>query len=281
MISTMLAARLWIIAADPSEVESAILNLAINARDAMPNGGTLTIETSNVEVVEPVAAAERYEEVSPGAYVRLSISDTGVGMRPDVLKRAFEPFFTTKEPGRGTGLGLATIYGFAKQSNGHLTIYSEVGRGTTVSLYLPRVDAESADPIETFAPPAPMSGAGKTILVVEDNPGVREVALERLARLGYRVLASSSGPAAIALINEGAALDLVFSDIVMPEGMSGIELAKWLAANRPDLPILLTSGFAEGAGSPPLPEPVKFLRKPYSTLELAKAIQEVLSHRPV
>ena len=278
-ISTELAPGLWTIRADASEVESAIVNLSINARDAMPGGGRLSIETANVSIDEAAASSKRYEDLSPGNFVRLSVSDTGTGMTPDVLQRAFEPFFTTKEPGRGTGLGLATIYGFAKQSSGHLTLYSELGIGTTVSLYLPKADVEFDAPAKPAMPALDLTGQGRFVLVVEDNLDVRELTVERLQRLGYRVVTCNSGPAAIKAMDEGHAFDLVFSDIIMAGGMSGYDLSAWLAKNRPDLPVLLTSGFAEQMAGTGLAggKEVKILRKPYSTAELLRAIQNCLA----
>ena len=278
-ISTELAPGLWTIRADASEVESAIVNLSINARDAMPGGGRLSIRTSNVSIDDAAANSKLYEDLSPGNFVCLSVSDTGTGMAPDVLQRAFEPFFTTKEPGRGTGLGLATIYGFAKQSSGHLTIYSELGIGTTVSLYLPKADLDKDAPAEPAAAALDQQGQGRLILLVEDNLDVREVTFERLQRLGFGVVACDSGPAAIKALGEGYAIDLVFSDIIMAGGMSGYDLSAWLAKNRPDLPVLLASGFAEqiaGTGLDGRKE-IKILRKPYSTAELLREIQLCLS----
>ena len=274
LVSTALAPAIWTIRADPSEVESAIVNLAINARDAMPEGGALAIETANVTINEDAAAMERHEELSTGQYVRLSVSDTGTGMAPEVLQRAFEPFFTTKGPGRGTGLGLATIYGFAKQSSGHLTIDSEPARGTTVCLYLPK--AETAAEVARapgVAAATSLEGAA-TILVVEDNAGVRVLAVERLEKFGFNALSCASGAEAIAQVQSGAKIDLVFSDVVMAGGMSGYDVAAWMAANRPAIPVLLTSGFAEaivfpGGGAP---AGVTLLRKPYSRTDLFKAI---------
>ncbi|MBV1693012.1 MAG: PAS domain S-box protein [Hyphomicrobiales bacterium] len=274
--TTTLAPDLWRTKADPSEVENAILNLALNARDAMPGGGQLRIETSNA-LIEPEMA--RYEEgLAPGAYVRLAVSDKGAGMTPDVLRRVFEPFFTTKETGKGSGLGLSTIFGFAKQSKGHVTIYSEVGHGTTVNLYLPRVSA-GEDTLEPAAQATPVArGHGERILVVEDNAQVRALALERLQRLGYRTIEADSGPAALAIVDAETDIDLVFSDVVMPGGMSGFELSRAVKEARADLPVLLTSGFSfdaagsEGGGPGALP----VLRKPYTTAELASAVSRAL-----
>jgi CheY-like chemotaxis protein len=216
--------------------------------------------------------------LKPGDYVLLSITDTGVGIPPHLMGRVFEPFFTTKEAGRGTGLGLSTIYGFAKQSGGHLTIYSEVGKGTAVRLYLPR--AASIGAAEARADTAVESAVeGETILVVEDNAEVREVTVKRLDMLGYRVLKAENGPAAIKLLETTEKIDLMFSDVMMPGGMSGFDLARWVRANRPTIKVLLTSGFTgeiakDGEAAV---DNVEVLRKPYAIAELARAVRETLS----
>jgi PAS domain S-box-containing protein len=274
-----LATGVWPVLVDPSEIESAILNLAINARDAMPNGGKLLIETENTVIDQ--AGEKTHEELTPGSYVRLSVSDTGSGMRPEVLARAFEPFFTTKEPGKGTGLGLSTIYGFVKQSGGHVTIYSEAGRGTTVNIYLPKLDTDEQAGLASEEAPALTAGAGETILVVEDNPGVRRLTIERLKLLNYRVLEADDAFSALTALETGEPVDLVFSDIVMP-GMSGFELARKIRELRPSQRILLTSGFAGEIahsgehGVLDLP----MLRKPYSQIELGRSIQAALKPEP-
>jgi PAS domain S-box-containing protein len=277
-ISSDLAPDLGEVKADASEIENAILNLAINARDAMSAGGKLVIETSNVTIDDDFSQSGQIDRINPGRYVRLSVSDTGAGMSPEVLSRAFEPFFTTKEPGRGTGLGLASIYGFTRQSNGGATIYSEPGKGTTVNLYLPRVGGAPAAAHAAEAAKPQQSACGSTILVVEDNAEVREVTTARLEKLGYRVLSSESGPSAIAVIDSGVTVDLVFSDIMMAGGMSGYDLARWVAARKPEMKILLTSGFADrvAAHGESDADSLKILRKPYATAELAQAIREAL-----
>jgi len=275
-LASSFAPDLWSVRSDVSEIENAVLNLAINARDAMPGGGELLIETSNVHVADPQMMKEL--GLAPGDYVRLSVSDTGHGIVPDLLTRVFEPFFTTKEAGRGTGLGLSVIYGFAKQSGGHVTIYSEPGQGTTVNLYLPRAGAGSAAPTRE-APEAPqMSAAGEVILVVEDQEPVREVTLKRLTRLGYRVREAESAVAAIEALQAGEQVDLVFSDVVMPGGMTGFDLAEWVRQNRPGLPLLLTSGFSEAVAQNMTNggKALSILRKPYSGDDLAAAIRNAL-----
>jgi PAS domain S-box-containing protein len=278
VLGTLLAPGLWRVRADPGEIENAVLNLAINARDAMPAGGKLIIETSNVVLDATDVAAE--VGLAAGEYVRLAVSDTGAGMSHEVLARAFEPFFTTKEPGKGTGLGLSVIYGFVRQSGGHVTASSALGKGTTVTLYLPRVDAGA---VETIAPARPASSAPmarEIILLVEDNAEVRAVTARRLRHLGYRVIEAESGARAIEILNAGRKIDLVFSDVVMP-GMSGFELAHWLASHQPSVPVLLASGFAEDvarAGEPPA-SGLEILRKPYSGAELAQALRRVIDNR--
>jgi CheY-like chemotaxis protein len=215
-----------------------------------------------------------------GEFVVVSVTDTGSGMPPDVVARAFEPFFTTKPTGRGTGLGLSTIYGFASQTGGHVTLYSEVGRGTTVSLYLPRASdvegelcAATPDEQEVL-----LSENSETILVVEDNPEVREVTLQRVEALGYVVLEAASGPEAIELLTRSRDVRLVFSDVVMPGGMSGYDLATWLQDHRPDLPIVLTSGFSATSGLVDLPLAAhSILHKPYSRVELSQVLHAALN----
>jgi PAS domain S-box-containing protein len=275
-LGTLLAPRLWSVRADPSEVENAVLNLAINSRDAMPDGGKLVIETSNVVLDESDVASEAGGK--PGEHVRLAVSDTGVGMSKDVLARVFEPFFTTKGPGKGTGLGLSVIYGFVQQSGGHVTIYSEPGRGTTVNLYLPRIVAEHERMASAKQQAPAAARTSETILLVEDNPDVLKVASQRLENLGYTVVEAESGPRAVELLGSGAKIDLVFSDVVMPGGMSGFELARWVRRNAPAVPVLLTSGFAGDvarAGEAPAPE-LEILRKPYSSAELARALRRAI-----
>jgi CheY-like chemotaxis protein len=260
---------------DPSEIENAVLNLAINARDAMPSGGRLIIETQNVSLGSDDACAEY--GLAPGEYVRLSLSDTGSGMPPEVVARAFEPFFTTKPPGRGTGLGLASVYGFVRQSGGNATIYSEPGRGTTVSLCLPRVAAVDSLSRAHVASEVP-AVTGETILVVEDNPQLRRLSLHRIKLLGYRVLEADSGPSALAVLQDGHEIDLIFSDVVMPGGMTGYDLARQAREHNPAVKILLTSGYGAEAASEQdtTGSQHKVLRKPYTQADLARALREIL-----
>jgi len=264
---------IWPIFADPAQVESALLNLAINARDAMPQGGTLTIEGANIRHAggEPEPAA--------GDYVMLAVSDTGSGMPPEVIDRAFEPFFTTKPPGKGSGLGLSMVYGFAKQSGGHIEIESAVGVGTTVRLYLPRSEAsrEAAGQAEAGSDHASLA-AGRIILVVEDNDNVRSMTVARLEELGYRLCEADSAAAALKILESDARVDLLFTDVVMPGGMSGIDLARRALELRPALKVIFASGYAS---SFPTTGGVagELLQKPYRDEELMRALQRTLAER--
>lgn len=278
-LNARLAPRLWQVRADPSEVENAILNLAINARDAMSRGGRLVIATENVEV--GAAEAGTLSQLQPGGYVSLSVADTGQGMTPDILSRAIEPFFTTKEPGKGTGLGLSTIYGFAQQSGGTVTISSEPGQGTTVHLYLPRVTEAEAAADRDVGPQSSVPAArGETILLVEDNLEVREVTRQRLVDIGYRVIEAENGAAALVLLArpDRPPIDLVFSDVVMSGGVSGFDLADRLKEKWPDIKIVLSSGFADGALRSRQDDrmSVPLLAKPYSRADLARVLRASL-----
>lgn len=276
LLSTALSPNLWITRVDPSQVESAIVNLAVNARDAMPDGGRLLVETRNMVIDENYAAFE--PGLVPGEYVRLSVSDTGTGMPPSVRDRAFEPFFTTKETGRGTGLGLSMVYGFAKQSGGHASVYSEQGKGTTINIYLPRFIANG----ESASSPEPATeiggGKGELILVVEDDERVRRLTVTRLEQLGYRVTTAGNGPEALVALADMPGIALVFSDLVMPGGMSGYELCATVRAKHPQIRCLLTSGYAEELAQTDklAAENLRVLRKPYRLAELAEAISDCL-----
>jgi CheY-like chemotaxis protein len=283
-VSTSLSSDLDLAEVDPGEVENAVLNLAINARDAMPKGGRLVIETHNIALDE--AAVASTPELSPGRYVVLSVSDTGHGMSPEVKERAFEPFFTTKGQGgagKGTGLGLATIYGFVKQSGGHATITSVPGAGTTVELFLPAVPvpqaAVSGDQHVSGNMP---EGEGRRVLVVEDNDSVRRLTCRRLSEVGYEVAGAANAVAALEILTEDGNFDLVFSDVVMPGGLSGLDLAREVAHHFPHVRFLLTTGYAEemlhfADGRELLPG---LLRKPYSQADLARAIADALRGKP-
>jgi PAS domain S-box-containing protein len=262
--------------ADRGQVENALLNLALNARDAMPNGGKLTIETDNKQLDADYAAHNA--EVTPGDYVMLAVTDTGTGMTPEVIERAFEPFFTTKGVGRGSGLGLSMIYGFAKQSGGHLKIYSELGHGTTVRLYLPRdtgsPEATSEAPAETVENPR----GGESILVVEDDELVRGFAVSQLRDLGYRVLEATDAREARAILAGNDKIDLLFTDVVMPGGMTGRQLGDLAKQTRPELKVLYTSGYTENSivHQGKLDPGVIFLSKPFRRNDLARKIREAL-----
>jgi PAS domain S-box-containing protein len=275
-LKSMLADGLWEALADPSQVEDAILNLAVNARDAMPNGGQLVIETSNAVLDENYAAQN--VEVTPGAYAAVSVSDSGTGMPPEVLERVFEPFFTTKEVGRGTGLGLSMVYGFVKQSRGHVKIYSEVGHGTRITVYLPRAAVAEQDTAHEASSAQANLGGHETILVVEDSNAVRRVAVNILKALGYRVREAEDGPSALAILQQAEAIDLLFTDLIMPNGIGGQELLTRARALRPGLKALFTSGYSEQfiKGKGPTEEGVALLSKPYRSRKLAEAIRAAL-----
>jgi signal transduction histidine kinase/ActR/RegA family two-component response regulator len=277
-IETVLAGGLWRTYADATQLESAIVNLAVNARDAMPGGGKLTVETMNAHIDDAYAASN--PDASPGQYVVVAVSDTGTGMPPDVLERAFEPFYTTKGVGDGSGLGLSQIYGYLKQSGGHAKIYSEVGRGSTVKLYFPRRMAGGETVQETQAEEPPELAAGRieeTVLVVEDEPGVRSTAVEALRELGYTVLEAEDGPAALRVLEQRGPVELLFTDVVMP-GMTGRELADEVARRWPGAKILYTTGYTRNAivHGGRLDAGVSLLPKPYTTEELSRKVRAVL-----
>jgi PAS domain S-box-containing protein len=275
-IETVLAAGLWSVEADANQLENAILNLALNARDAMPSGGKLTIETANTRLDDGYALA--HAEVAPGQYVVICVSDTGTGMSRDVLGQAFEPFFTTKEPGKGTGLGLSMVYGFVKQSGGHVKIYSEPGHGTCVKIYLPRLigDRTHEETAETTI--APEGTHDETILVVEDDDDVRTYSVEILRELGYRVLEAHDGPSALRLLERQSRVDLLFTDVVLPGGLNGADLARDARALRPGLDVLFTTGYARDAivHHGRLDHGVQLITKPFTYAELATKVRDVL-----
>ncbi len=276
VLRTSLISDPWLTRADPSEVENAILNLALNARDAMPIGGRLIIETDNVAI--DAGQAAEVKGTQAGDYVRLSISDSGVGIAPDVLPKVFEPFFTTKGTGRGSGLGLSTLYGFASQSGGSVTIYSEPGKGTSVSLYLPRAEEEagSAKRAASRTGAVLYSRHNETVLVVEDNPEVRETTLQRVEGLGYVVAEAATGPQAVEVLNSDPQIALVFSDVVMAGGMSGYDLGLWVREHKPHVKVLLTSGFAPELADKGREGEFELLRKPFNRVELSNALSRVL-----
>ena len=254
------------------------MNIAINARDAMPNGGTLTISTGVADLDEAYAA--HHPGVTPGAYVSIAMADSGFGMPPETLERIFEPFFTTKAAGQGTGLGLSMVYGFIKQSGGHISAYSEVGHGTVFKLFLPLAKSAAARPGKhSMAPRALRSPGNEAILAVEDNPDIRATVVRQLRDLGYRVHEAASAEAALQILDGEAAVDLLFTDMIMPGGLNGKELATKARATRPGLKVLFTSGFlgtSTNHGAQLEPGDV-LLCKPYHKRDLAKAVDDALS----
>ncbi len=279
VVRTSLAPDLWITEVDPSQVEDALVNLAINARDAMPAGGVLTIETRNV-TLDPDYAARNAEAI-PGDYTLLSVTDTGSGMPADVVERAFEPFFTTKTDGKGTGLGLSMVYGFARQSRGHAKIYSEIGHGTTVNLYLPRSPSDCAIAQDDDAGRTALKAGTEAILLVEDDDDVRAIVVSHLSDLGYEVQAVANGPEAVAVLERETPFHLLLTDVVMPGSMTGYDLAERASSLRPGIKILLATGYA---GPPTSAQNTKYagaplIRKPFRKQELAEAVRAVLDGR--
>uniref|UniRef100_Q07J83 histidine kinase n=1 Tax=Rhodopseudomonas palustris (strain BisA53) TaxID=316055 RepID=Q07J83_RHOP5 len=270
-LTTQVEPALWPTLTDPGEIDSAVINIAINARDAMPDGGELKITTRNLTLGDDAA---RSADVRPGDYVSITVSDTGHGMAPDVLRLAIEPFFTTKETGKGSGLGLSSVYGFVRQSGGFLNIESEVGRGTAVSLNLPRALTEPLAVCSTERNDL-LSGGGELILVVEDDDHVRKIAVMNLEALGYKVLEAGNGVEAKSIISGTHDITLVFSDVVMPGGISGYDLAKWIQTERPGLKVLLATGHNDLSVDDTLRSSLPLLGKPYKRSQLARAISEL------
>jgi signal transduction histidine kinase/ActR/RegA family two-component response regulator len=259
---------------DPVQIETALLNLCLNARDAMPRGGSMVIETGHTLLDEDYASAAG--DVTPGRYVMISVSDTGVGIASEHLPRLFEPFFTTKGPGKGTGLGLSMVYGFVKQSGGHVKVYSEVGRGTSVKMYFP--EAAGTPAVPTPVPKDDPRGNGEVVLLVEDEPLVRALGARLLRRLGYSVLEAKDGDTALALVQPGTRVDLLLTDVMLPGQLTGLKLADELARRRPGLRVLFASGYSQemielGAHGG---ETIRFLSKPYDRRKLAQAVHEAL-----
>ena len=261
---------------DPSQLSTAILNLALNARDAMPNGGKLTLETKNVALDENYASMNN--EVKPGNYVMIAVSDTGKGISANLLDKVFDPFFTTKDVGKGSGLGLSMVYGFVKQSNGHIKIYSEEGHGTTVKLYLPQATAVADTPATETGASGDQRG-DESILIVEDDALVREYVVTQISRFGYRTLAASNAAEALAIINGDERIDLLFTDVIIPGGMNGRQLATEALKRRPGLKVLYTSGYTENAivHHGRLDAGVLLLAKPYLSSDLARMIRTALA----
>jgi PAS domain S-box-containing protein len=277
-LETVSAAGLWRAFADPTQLENALINLAVNARDAMTEGGRLTIETQNVLLDEAYVAAFA-EPVAPGQYVLIAVSDTGHGMTQETLAQVFEPFFTTKETGKGTGLGLSQVYGFVRQTGGHIRIYSEVGEGTSVKLYLPRaLGVAEQEAISEHCPLVVPDGGPETILVVEDYRELRDFSTGVLRELGYEVLEASSGRAALELLERGRDIDLLFTDVVLPDGMSGRQLADEALRRRPDLKVLFTTGYTRNAivHNGTLDPGVNLISKPFTYQELAAKVRALL-----
>jgi signal transduction histidine kinase/CHASE3 domain sensor protein len=274
-IETVIGGGLWNTLADQAQFENAILNLALNARDAMPNGGKLTIELANASLDQNYANA--HIDVKPGQYVMLAVTDTGTGMSPQVAERIYEPFFTTKSEGQGTGLGLAQVYGFVKQSGGHIKVYTEVGEGTTFKIYMPRTTLP--DEFTGSVTLSPAVGGSEVILVVEDDTTVRTAAVDLLGELGYRVLQAATTEAAAAIIQSGVRIDLLFTDVVMPGPLSTRELARRAQELYPKLRVLFTSGYTANSivHDGRLDPGVELLSKPYMRDELARKIRSVLS----
>jgi len=275
-IELIAAGGLWRCAADIGQLQNALLNLVLNARDAMADGGKLTIETANARLDD--AYAEAHLEVTPGQYVLLAVSDTGQGMPPEVVARAFDPFFTTKRGGSGTGLGLSMVYGFAKQSGGHVKIYSEPGHGTTVKLYLPR-SHDDADPAEVERDRAEARGSGERVLVVEDDDAMRRLTCDLLTTLGYAPTAARHGPQALELLRTMPPPDLLLTDVMLPGGLNGRQLAAKAVDQRPDLRVLYMSGYTENAivHHGRLDPGVQLLQKPFRRRDLALKVRAVLA----
>jgi len=261
---------------DPSQLATTILNLALNARDAMPEGGKLTLESKNVVLDANYVGSN--SEVAAGNYVMIAVSDPGCGIAADHLDRVFEPFFTTKEVGKGTGLGLSMVYGFIRQSNGHIKVYSEVGHGTTVKIYLPQATG-SAQPLAEDSSRACIVGGDEAVLIVEDDVLVRKYVVTQVQSLGYRTLAASNASEALTIIDEGEQIDLLFTDVVMPGPINGRQLAIEALNRRPSLKVLYTSGYTKNAmiHHGHLDTEVLLLAKPYRKADLAKMIRTALA----
>lgn len=281
-LETVSGAGLWRTMADTNELENALVNLAVNARDAMAEGGRLTIETSNA-YLDADYVASIAEPVAAGQYVLIAVSDTGTGMAPDTLAKVFEPFFTTKETGKGTGLGLSQVYGFVRQSGGHVRIYSELGEGTTVKLYLPRLTSDQPTAAEERrGNEAPIHGGLETILVVEDHEDLRSYSTGVLRELGYRVLEAANGRSALEVLQAATDVDLLFTDVVLPEGMDGRRLADEVQRRRPGVRVLFTTGYTRNAivHNGRLDAGVSLISKPFSFNDLAAKVRQVLDSDP-
>jgi len=270
-------AELWLTRCDQNQLENALLNLAINARDAMTEGGTLTIETSNAHLED--AHEAKLCDILPGDYIAIRVTDTGIGMSPEVLSRAFDPFFTTKPIGQGTGLGLSMIYGFTRQSGGYARIQSEVGLGTTVRLYLPRFNGEAEPSQESDVPllSALPAGRAEVVLVVEDEQVVRDLVVDLLTEMGYRSLQAVDGPGGLAILQSDIRIDLLVSDVGLP-GFNGRQLAEAASVQRPGLKVLFITGYDHDAavGSGVLAPGTQMITKPFALETLASRIREMI-----
>ena len=269
------AGGLWSTRVDPSQLENALLNLAINARDAMPDGGRLTIETAN-KWLDQRAAAER--ELTPGQYLSLCVTDTGTGMAPDVISRVFDPFFTTKPLGQGTGLGLSMIHGFVRQSGGQVRVYSEVGKGTTMCLYLPRFLGDAETPEAAEAGAGAESGHGETVLVIDDEEPIRMLITDVLEEAGYRVLRAADGPTGLKVLDSDTHIELLITDVGLPGGFNGRQVADAARAKRPDLKVLFITGYAENAvvGNGHLEPGMQVITKPFAIAALGARVREII-----
>jgi CheY-like chemotaxis protein len=276
-LETISGAGLWKVEADASELESTLLNLALNARDAMPDGGKLTIETSNAYLDDEYC--RHHDGVTPGQYILIAITDSGAGMSAETIDRAFEPFFTTKEAGKGTGLGLSQVYGFMKQSEGHVKIYSEPGEGTTIKLYLPRRDGDEAD-ISADDHANSERGQGETILIVEDDDGVRQYASEILRDLNYQIIEAKDSATALRLLEADKKFDLLLTDVVLP-GKNGRELATEVKERRPGTKVIFMTGYSRNAivHHGRLDSGIELIPKPLTERVLARKIRQVLDSR--
>jgi signal transduction histidine kinase len=277
-LETVLAGGLWSVTADPNQLENSLLNLAVNARDAMPGGGKLTIETGNV-FLDEAYVAKLVEPLPAGQYVMIAVSDTGIGMDSVTLERAFEPFFTTKDIGRGTGLGLSQVYGFVLQSRGYVKINSELGEGTEVRLYLPRrVEQDSAAEAGADRRRKAQTGDGEIVLVVEDHEDLRSYSAGAVREMGYRVLEAADAKGALTVLESGTPIDLLFTDVVLPGGMNGRQLADEALKTRPKLKVLFTTGYTRDAivHDGQLDPGIQLLGKPFTYSDLASKIRTVL-----
>ncbi|WP_184113253.1 type II toxin-antitoxin system ParD family antitoxin [Sphingomonas abaci] len=276
-VETIVAGGLWNSFIDPAQIENALLNLAINARDAMDGQGKLTIELANAHLDDDYART--HDEVTPGQYVMLAVSDTGSGMSPEIIEKVFEPFFSTKAEGKGSGLGLSMVYGFVKQSGGHVKIYSELGEGTTIKLYLPR--AYEREDVEVVTDTGPVTGGTETVLVVEDDAEVRATVVELMSELGYRVLKAVDAASALAIVESGMPIDLLFTDVVMPGTLKSPELARKARERLPEIAVLFTSGYTENSivHGGKLDAGVELLSKPYTREALARKVRHVLANQ--